>query len=113
MTVGEICERECIPKQFAYKILKKLEKAGYVHITRGVVGGCTLSVNLKNVSLLNLMEAIEAEKTVNSCLQPEHKCEWQKSHPTECTVHRHLVQLQQTLDAELRRHSIYQMISDD
>ena len=27
MTIGQICERECIPKQFAYKILKKLELA--------------------------------------------------------------------------------------
>ena len=32
MTIGQICERECIPKQFAYKILKKLELAGLVQI---------------------------------------------------------------------------------
>ena len=38
MTIGQICERECIPKQFAYKILKKLELAGLVQIKRGFGG---------------------------------------------------------------------------
>ena len=47
MTIQQICERECIPKQFAYKILKKLDRAGLVQIKRGNQGGCTLARDLE------------------------------------------------------------------
>ena len=32
---AEICERERLPQQFVYKILKKMEQAGLVRIARG------------------------------------------------------------------------------
>ena len=41
-SVGEISQQETIPQQFAYKIAKKLAKAGFIQITRGVDGGCRL-----------------------------------------------------------------------
>ena len=41
----DICECEEIPEAFAYKILKKLEKAQIVRVTRGTHGGCMLIKN--------------------------------------------------------------------
>ena len=35
-TVAEAAERELVPQPFAYKILKKLSKAGLVEVLRGV-----------------------------------------------------------------------------
>ena len=37
---GDISTSEMIPQQFAYKIIKKLSRAGLIEITRGVDGGC-------------------------------------------------------------------------
>jgi hypothetical protein len=53
--VSEIAEREMIPQQFAYKILRKLSKAGYVNVTRGAKGGCRLAVDPTEVTLLELV----------------------------------------------------------
>ena len=39
LTIEQICRKEQVPRQFAYKILKKLEKAGLVRIRRGAGGG--------------------------------------------------------------------------
>ena len=57
MTVGRICEAEFVPVQFAYKILKKLAKCGYVEIFRGAEGGCRLSADLGAVTLYDLLRS--------------------------------------------------------
>ncbi|EJW97024.1 rrf2 family protein (putative transcriptional regulator), partial [gut metagenome] len=43
LSVGEICERESITAPFAYKILKKLQKAELVKGYRGVHGGYSMA----------------------------------------------------------------------
>ena len=39
-TAGQIAQDELLPQAFAYKILKKLEKAGLVEVVRGTAGQC-------------------------------------------------------------------------
>ena len=41
-TASEAAEREMVPSSFAYQILKKLARAGFVEIIRGTDGGCRL-----------------------------------------------------------------------
>ena len=50
-TAGQIAQDELLPQAFAYKILKKLEKAGLVEVVRGTAGGCRLSADLTGTSL--------------------------------------------------------------
>jgi Rrf2 family protein len=111
VTTADICERELLPQQFVYKILKKLERAGLVQITRGADGGCKLIADLKKVSLYDLTEIIRAEKTISACMQPGFQCAWQQKCDTECMVHQQLVQIQGVLDAELRAHNLHDMIT--
>ena len=37
--IREISDEQMIPRQFAYKISKKLERAGFIEIIRGAQGG--------------------------------------------------------------------------
>ena len=43
LSVSDICEKEAITAPFAYKILKKLQKAEIVKGYRGVHGGYSLN----------------------------------------------------------------------
>jgi Rrf2 family protein len=113
VTTGEMCNKESIPKQFAYKILKKLERAGLVQITRGVDGGCQLIADLKNISLYDLIKIIESKKLISSCLNPEYKCSLHQNRDYKCMIHKHLLQIQEVVDVELRKHSLYQIFSKD
>ena len=113
ITTEGICKRELLPQQFVYKILKKMERAGYVQITRGTDGGCRLIADLNSKSLYDLIEVMEAEKRISSCMQPGFVCEWRLSHGTRCTVHNRLMQIQSVLDTELRKHSLHQMLFDE
>ena len=113
ITTESICKRELLPQQFVYKILKKMERAGYVQITRGTDGGCRLIANLKDKSLFDLIEIMEADKRISSCMQPGFICEWRLTHGSSCMVHNRLRQIQDVLDTELRKHSLHQMLFDN
>jgi Rrf2 family protein len=110
VTAGDICERERLPQQFAYKILKKMEQAGLVRITRGPEGGCRLTADLRKVSLYSLAEILKADRLVGACMQPGCQCAWRQANASSCMVHRQLQQIQDVLDDELRKRSLHQML---
>lgn len=112
-TVGELAERESLPQKFAYKILKKLEKAGIVQITRGVNGGCRLGCDLKAVSLYELIEAVETNARLSSCMTPGYECEWRDKYGTPCRIHMQLARVQGAIDREFRSRSLYWLLNGD
>ena len=109
--VRDLCQKEDIPQQFCYKILKKLSDAGYVSSSRGVGGGCTLTADLKKVTLLTLMEALDSDRFINACLKPGFVCEWKDKNCNVCTYHSYLANVQRNIDKELSSHSLYDMIN--
>ena len=110
-TVGEIAQAELLPQAFAYKILKKLEKAGLLEILRGTAGGCRLASDLSRTSLYDLMTAIGEHSSLSACMEPSYDCSWRSSHGG-CGVHCRLLEIQRKLDAELRAHTLQEILSD-
>ena len=68
-------KEEQIPLAFVYKILKQLSKAGIVGLERGPKGGCCLLVNLNEVSLYDLIIAMEENVHVTGCMRSDYDCE--------------------------------------
>lgn len=112
LTAAEICKEELLPQQFAYKILKKLQKRGLIGITRGKDGGCRLAADLSAVSLYDLMEVMDSDKSVSACTQPGYLCSWRQKNGKPCKVHQHLRQLQNKLNDELKSVTLSQILSD-
>lgn len=110
LTVGELSVQEALPQNFAYKIVKKLERAGIIQILRGVNGGCRLEADLKKVSLYDLSAAVEGQPRVSACMNPSYECEWRKAHDGKCTVHIQLAKIQKKMDQEFRARSLHWMI---
>ena len=73
-TVGELAQGELLPQPFAYKIIKKLCKAGLVQITRGAAGGCRLSAGLSQVTLYDLLLALGEPSAIAACMEPGYAC---------------------------------------
>lgn len=111
ITTREICERESLPQQFVYKIIKKLSRAGLVSIARGAEGGCRLNADLKKVSLYDLTKIMDADSLISACTSPGYRCEARKG-GAACTANRQLWQIQNVLNRELRRRSLHQMLFD-
>ena len=104
-TAAEAAERELVPQSFAHKILKKLARAGFVEVARGAEGGCRLSAELNRVTLYDLMTAMGEDSRLSSCMDPTYSCPWRASHGG-CTVHCHLTGIQEKLNAELKAHTL-------
>lgn len=107
---GEIAQTELLPQAFAYKILKKLEKAGLLEIRRGTAGGCRLTADLDQTSLYDLMLAMGERSGLSACMEPDYQCSWRSSHGG-CGVHCKLQEIQRALDAELRSHSLREILT--
>lgn len=113
ITVVDLSQNEQVPQQFAYKILKKLQHAGIVRILRGAEGGCMLAVGLDQVTLYQLMQAMEEDPAVISCMRPGFTCQWCKAHGENfCRVHTHLAMIQKNLERELDAHSLAEIMFD-
>ena len=110
MTVGRICEAELVPVQFAYKILKKLAKCGYVEIFRGAEGGCRLSADLDGLTLYDLLRCIDEDIFVNACMSPGYECAWRGSHCGGCRFHDNLAEVQRAIEEELKRRTVGAML---
>ena len=109
-TVGELTIKEQLPREFAYKILKKLEKAGMVQIVRGAKGGCFLKCDLHVVTLYDVIQCIEMKTRISACMDPGYDCNWRREKGSECMIHGRLKIVQKAIDDELRSWSLYEMI---
>jgi Rrf2 family protein len=81
--VDEISRGKSIPKSFLAKILQKLTKASIVKSYRGVKGGFELARPPKEITLLDVIEAIQGPVAMNVCAIDEAMCDFSSS----CAVH--------------------------
>lgn len=109
-TMGDLCRTEAIPQQFAYKIIRKLARAGLVQNLRGSGGGCQLRADLQALTLLDLLEAMGETRKITACLEGDTSCTWQAVHAQRCCIHGQLADIQARLDRELRSHSLHSLI---
>jgi len=79
--VNEISEDYKIPRSFLAKILQKLVKAKIVRSYRGVKGGFSLARQARDISMLDVIEAIEGKVYLNSCLYDKKTCSFSKHCP--------------------------------
>ena len=109
-TAEEICAAENIPGQFAYKILKKLERAGYLMSSRGREGGYWLIKPLSEISIYDVVSSIDENLFVNECLRDDRPCV-RNLEDKPCSVHVELKRIQDVLMEELRRSTINNIVA--
>jgi len=63
------------PESFVSKVLQKLVQAGLVASERGMRGGFELARRAEDISLLEVVEAIEGPTQLNLCLPPQSNCD--------------------------------------
>jgi len=107
----EISSREEIPERFLFKIMRSLVKAGIVKSYRGKNGGFTLGREPKDITLNDVLEAIEGPVTVNACLRDASKCT--KDASGYCVIHRRLAQLRWDIVEKLKAVDFETLVKDE
>ncbi len=68
-SINSVSEAEEIPREFLAKILKDLTRSGILVSFQGVTGGYRLNHLPKEVSFLNVIEAIDGPVHLNLCTE--------------------------------------------
>jgi Rrf2 family protein len=108
-TAEEVCAIENIPGQFAYKILKKMERGGFLQSCRGRDGGYWLVKSLDEITIHDVITTIDDNLYLNECLRDDRPCSRNpKSSP--CGVRVELERIQEKLVNELQQTSIREFV---
>ncbi len=69
-----IAEEQKIPPSFLAKIISQLSIAGLLHTSRGARGGVTLARDARDITLLEVVEAIDGPIQLNECVGGDGVC---------------------------------------
>lgn len=95
-----LSEKENIPHRFLLKLLRKLTYAKIICSYRGVAGGYALNMNPSDISLYDVIVAIDGPIYLNKCLNCPDACN--KSNAAHCTIHENLAIVQENLIKDLK-----------
>lgn len=73
-TTRTIAEKQNIPSSFLAKIIAQLTVVGLLQTTRGVRGGVSLARDPQDISLLDVVEAIDGPVLINICANDDYEC---------------------------------------
>ena len=77
MSVSEIADQQGIPYAFARSIQHDLVKGGLIKTVRGAHGGLILNCDPAEVTLLEVLEAIQGPVSISACVLDPTCCERQ------------------------------------
>ncbi|HSB88744.1 MAG TPA: Rrf2 family transcriptional regulator [Anaerolineales bacterium] len=80
---SQIARDQKIPPSFLAKIVSQLSVAGMVQTSRGARGGVTLAREPSEISLLEVIEAIDGPIALNECVTDASVCTF----GSDCPVH--------------------------
>lgn len=100
ITGAELAKAQKIPKRFLLKIMRELLAAHIIQSYRGVAGGFSLFRKPKDITLLDVVEAVEGPLFLKDCLIDAEKCTKQTG--GVCALHQTFNVLQANLADSLR-----------
>ena len=90
-----VAKEQNIPPSFLAKIISQLSIAGLLHTSRGARGGVTLARDPQEITLLEVVEAIDGPIQLNECVSSDGACTFDDNCPIKpvwCSAQEELVQ---------------------
>ena len=97
VSTATISAAESIPLPFLTKVISRLATAGLVTTSRGMGGGVSLARPPEEITLLQVVEAVDGPIVLNHCLLRSGMCEREP----ECAAHDVWAEVQDRLTQEL------------
>ena len=105
--IKSVSKSQHIPQKFVYKIVAKLQKAGILQTRRGSEGGCQLAKPLAEISLYDVVHAVDA-RTVYVCVKAHIDCP--HNHNGDCRIHHGFQELQYMISNHMRTKTIREIV---
>lgn len=111
-SVRDLAEMQGIPVEYAAKLFTRLSKAGLVVATEGVRGGYSLAKDSKNITVHDVVVAIDGEKGLFDCREVRRQCALFEGDPPawaskgKCSINAIMQSAEESMRAELRKHTL-------
>lgn len=80
-STSQIAEEQRIPPSFLAKIISQLSIAGLIHTSRGAHGGVSLARSPEEITILEVVEAIDGPIELNECTSSPDACPFGQNCP--------------------------------
>ena len=107
VTTSQVAKEQKIPPSFLAKIISQLSIAGLLHTSRGARGGVALAREPKNITLLEVIEAIDGPINLNVCVGREGVCSFED----HCPIQLVWCDAQNELETKLKNTTFAQLIT--
>lgn len=97
------------PESLAGKVLQQLQRAGIVASRRGVSGGYRLAREPAELTVLEVVEAVQGPLKINVCVTEGFSCE----RSPHCAVHPLWADLRRLVEERLRRATFSEPLGGD
>ena len=101
----DICEKAEIPESFTRKVFQALVQGGFLEAHRGPGGGYSLTRDPSEITLLEVIQAVEGEDTYDHCVLGFAECG--KANP--CPLHEIWVHSKKSLLSNLSNTTLDQL----
>lgn len=102
----DVCREAGVSESFTRKSFQALAKKGILITVRGPGGGYQLAAAPGDISVLDIIKAVEGEETFDRCSMGLERC----GDEAPCPIHEVWKRLKKTLLAELRQTTILQLM---
>ena len=102
-----IAKEQRIPPSFLAKIISQLSITGLLHTSRGARGGVTLARDPNEITLLEVIEAIDGPMQLNECVGDNAVCTFD----IDCPIRSIWCHAQEELVARLRNTNFAQLMA--
>ena len=112
----DLAEMQGVSPSFMKKIFPKLEKAGIVEATGGIRGGYQLARPAEQISVLDVVDAVDGSKPMFDCQEIRARCALFDGNPPEwstrgvCGIHAVMIRAENALRGELAKTSLASLI---
>ena len=100
ITGAALAEKQNIPERFLLKIMRSLTAANIMKSYRGVEGGFALQRAPKDITLFDIIEAVEGQTELQRCLHDVGSCS--KGCSGMCSIYAAFADIQRDLAAHLK-----------
>jgi Rrf2 family protein len=104
---SQVAQEQHIPPSFLAKIISQLSIAGLLHTSRGARGGVTLAREARDITLLEVIEAIDGPIMLNECVGESGTCTFEE----ECPLRPVWCEAQNELVARLKNTNFATLIA--
>lgn len=108
----DLAELQEIPAAFIAKLLPKLEKTGLLIASEGLTGGYKLGRAAEDISILDVVDAVEGQKSLFNCQEIRGRCALFNQQPPTwatqgvCSIHGVMLRAEQAMRRELSQTSL-------